>query len=173
VAATLRFRPGFVDVERPPSDIPAVQCSDRTVPVGRVCHLDKRKTPCLACVPIGDQVDSLHAPIRFKQRTDGRLRGAEVQISYKDVFHIVTRVFQSCGPDEADLDSAALLRDSFKCTTLAPAQAERASTHVSVLRHTCGQHQLISSKGARGGFKVPDIFLKRSAREDETRKELR
>jgi hypothetical protein len=110
-AAALGLRPGFIDIDRAAAQIGPIQGGDGAVRLGGVRHFDKGKAARAAGVPVGYQVDALHVSIWLEECTEGRFGRAEIQISYKDVFHVVHICFQSCGRDEADSDSARLLQD--------------------------------------------------------------
>src|ERR1035437_6228834 len=56
---------------------------------GGVRHFDERKTARAAGVAVGYEVDTVHLSVGLKERTDGRFSCCEIQIAYKDVFHIV------------------------------------------------------------------------------------
>jgi hypothetical protein len=60
-------------------------------PLSRVRHFDKGKAACAARGSVGYQVDPLHFSIRLEDCAEGRFGSTEIQISYKDVFHVVKR----------------------------------------------------------------------------------
>src|SRR5450432_2499754 len=88
-AAALGFRPGLVDVERTAIEIGTIERRNRAVRFGGVRHFDERKTARAPGVTVGYQVDTVHLSVGLKERTDGRFSCCEIQIAYKDVFHIV------------------------------------------------------------------------------------
>ena len=110
-AGALRLRPGFVDAECSPAELLAVQGSNCAVRLSGIRHFDEGKAARAASVSVGYQVDALNFPIRLEEGAERRFGSTEIQISYKDVFHVVNVVFQSGGRDKADLASARLLRD--------------------------------------------------------------
>src|SRR5450759_2419738 len=88
-AAALGFRPSLVDIECTAIEISTIERRNRAVRFGGVRHFDKRKTARAAGVAVGYEVDTVHLSVRLKERTDGRFSCCEIQIAYKDVFHIV------------------------------------------------------------------------------------
>src|ERR1019366_4175536 len=70
-------------------EISTIKRRNRAIRFGGVRHFDERKTPRAAGVAVGYQVDTVHLSVGLKERTDGRFSCCEIQIAYKDVFHIV------------------------------------------------------------------------------------
>jgi hypothetical protein len=87
--STLRLRASFVDVQRSPIQVSAVETvrSLRFLPNPR--YFDKGEASGLPRVTISDDVNSLDAAVRLKNRTDGLLGGSETEITYKDVFQFI------------------------------------------------------------------------------------
>src|SRR6202142_1273516 len=92
-AAALGFRPSLVDIERTAIEIRTVEGRNRAVRFGGVRHFDERKSARAAGVAVGFEVDRIHLSVGLKERTDGRFSCCEIQIAYKDVFHIVVMSF--------------------------------------------------------------------------------
>src|ERR1035438_6881817 len=92
-AASLGFRPSLVDIERTAIEIGTIQGRNGAVRFGGVRHFHERKTARAAGVAVGYEVDTIHLSVRLKERTDGRFSCCEIQIAYKDVFHIVVMSF--------------------------------------------------------------------------------
>ena len=88
-AAALGFRPRLIDIERTAIKISAIECCNCAIRLGGVRHFNERKTARAAGVTVGYQVDSVHLSVGLKERTDRRFSSCEIQIAYKDVFHIV------------------------------------------------------------------------------------
>jgi hypothetical protein len=88
-AAALGFGPSLVDIERTAIEISSIERRNRAVRFGGVRHFDERKTARAAGVAVGYEVDTVHLSVGLKERTDGRFSCCEIQIAYKDVFHIV------------------------------------------------------------------------------------
>jgi hypothetical protein len=88
-AAALGFRPSLVDIERTAIEIRTIEGRNRAVRFGGVRHFDERKTARTAGVTVGYQVDTVHLSVGLEERTDGRFSCCEIQIAYKNVFHIV------------------------------------------------------------------------------------
>ena len=101
-AAALRLRPGFVDIQRPTVQIIAIQGFNRPIGLRGIGHFDEREAPGATGLTVSHQIYTIHVAVGLKQRTDGTFGGPEIQITYKNVFHILRSVFQSCGLDEAD-----------------------------------------------------------------------
>ena len=113
-ATTLGLGTRFVDVERPSIKVGAVQTGDGLVGLTVVRHFDKCKTARTAGITIGYDIHSRNAAVRLEERADGGISGIKIQIAYKNILHSVLSVFQLCGLDKADLNSAKLRRDSQK-----------------------------------------------------------
>src|SRR5450755_2055531 len=92
-AAALGFRPSLVDIERTAIEIGTIQGRNGAVRFGGVRHFDERKSARAAGVAVGYEVDTIHLSVGLKERTDGRFSCCEIQIAYKDVFHIVVMSF--------------------------------------------------------------------------------
>src|ERR1019366_2354383 len=92
-AAALGFRPSLVDIERTAIEISTVESRNGAVRFGGVRHFDERKSARAAGVAVGYEVDTIHLSVGLKERTDGRFSCCEIQIAYKDVFHIVVMSF--------------------------------------------------------------------------------
>src|ERR1022692_898164 len=92
-AAALGFRPSLVDIERTAIEIGTIEGRNGAVRFGGVRHFDERKTARAAGVAVGYEVDTIHLSVGLKERTDGRFSCCEIQIAYKDVFHIVVMSF--------------------------------------------------------------------------------
>ena len=90
-AGTLRLRPGLIDIERATAEIRAVQGCNCAVRLSRIRHFDKGKAACATRVSVSYKVDPLHFSIRLEKCAEGRFGSTEIQISYKDVFHVVKR----------------------------------------------------------------------------------
>src|SRR5450759_4233067 len=88
-AAALGFRPSLVDVERTAIEISTIERRNRAVRFGGVRHFDERKTARASGVAVGYEVDTVHLSVGLKERTDGRFSCCEIQIAYRNVFHIV------------------------------------------------------------------------------------
>jgi hypothetical protein len=88
-AAALGFRPSLINIERTAIKICTIEGRNRAIRFSGVRHFDERKTARTAGVAVGYQVDTVHLSIRLKERTDRRFSSCEIQIAYKDVFHIV------------------------------------------------------------------------------------
>ena len=82
----LRLRTSFVDVQRSAIQVSAIEPVDCRVPFRIHAHFDKGKTSRLPRVTISNDVNSIDAAVRLKNRTDGLLGGSETEVTYKDVF---------------------------------------------------------------------------------------
>ena len=88
-AGSLCLRPRFVNIDRATAEISAVQGSNCAVRLSRIRHFDKGKAACATRVSVSHQVDPLHFSIRLEECTERRFGSTEIQIPYKDVFHVV------------------------------------------------------------------------------------
>ena len=64
--SAVRFRTRFIDIQRSPVEIPAVQFRDRAIRFRVGGHFDKSEAPGLAAIAVGDDIDALDGAIRFK-----------------------------------------------------------------------------------------------------------
>src|ERR1017187_4417438 len=92
-AAALGFRPSLVNIERTAIEISTIEGRNGAVRFGGVRHFDERKSAGAAGVAVGYEVDTIHLSVGLEERTDGRFSCCEIQIAYKDVFHIVVMSF--------------------------------------------------------------------------------
>src|SRR6266700_7897022 len=81
------LRTGFVDVQRPAVEVPAVQFGNGAVPFGIVAHFDESKASGLPGVAVGDDADPIDGPIGFKHGANCVFGSPEAEISYKNIFH--------------------------------------------------------------------------------------
>jgi hypothetical protein len=109
----LGFRPSLVDIERTAIEIGAIERRNRAVRFSGVRHFDERKTARAAGVTVGYEVDTVHLSVGLKERTDGRFSCCEIQIAYKNVFHIVV-CLSIVRLASADLDLGQVVADSQK-----------------------------------------------------------
>jgi hypothetical protein len=77
------------EADRAAVEISSIQRRNRAVRFSGVRHFDERKTARAAGVTVGYQIDTVHLSVRLKERTDRRFSCCEIQIAYKNVFHIV------------------------------------------------------------------------------------
>ena len=88
-AAALGFRPSLINIERTAIKISTIERRNCAIRFSGVRHFNERKTARTAGVTVGYQVDTVHLSVWLKERTDRRFSSCEIQIAYKDVFHIV------------------------------------------------------------------------------------
>jgi hypothetical protein len=144
-AGTLRLRPRFVDVELAPAKVGAVQGSNCAVRLSRIRHLDEGKAACAARVSVGYKVDALHFAIRVKECAERRFGCTEIQISYKDVFHVVNVCLSIVRARRGRFGfgqvAAGRSKASFQCTMRGPAKRRSGvPPNISKLRqHSCAE----------------------------------
>jgi hypothetical protein len=88
-AAALGLGPRLIDVERTTVEFVTVESRDRAIGFRRIRHFDEGETTRTAGVTVCYQVDTVHTAVGLEEATDGRFSCCEIQIAYKDVFHIV------------------------------------------------------------------------------------
>jgi hypothetical protein len=76
-AATFGFGTSFVNVEGSAANLFAIDGVDRALAFRVVRHFDECEPSGLAGIAIRDNVDTINAAVRFKQRTDILLSCAE------------------------------------------------------------------------------------------------
>jgi hypothetical protein len=91
--STVRFRTGFVDVQRSTIELPAVQLSDRAIRIRIGAHLDKSKTSCLAGIAIRNNTDTLDGSVCLEQRAYRIFGGTEAEVSNKNILHFFSLWF--------------------------------------------------------------------------------
>ena len=89
-AATLRFGPGLIDIERAAAEIGTVQRGDGAICFRGIRHFDECKAARPAGVAVRYQVHSFDTSVWFEERSNRRFRCSEIQIANKDVFHVVS-----------------------------------------------------------------------------------
>jgi hypothetical protein len=102
MSATLDLRAGFVNIQIATAKIHSVQGGYGSFGFTCVSHLHERKTPRSARITIRHQADTFHGPVLLKKRADGIFSRAEVQVTYKNLFHVISSVFES-GHDSAQV----------------------------------------------------------------------
>jgi hypothetical protein len=101
--STVRFRTGFVDVQRSTIQLPAVQFGDRAIRVRIGAHLHKSEPSCLTSIAIRNDTNALNGTIRLEQRPYRIFGSAEAEVSHKYVFHsfpLVYKLWIGAGSDE-------------------------------------------------------------------------
>jgi hypothetical protein len=91
--APFALGPGLVDVELSAAHIGPVESRNGAVRRGGIRHFHECEAAGASGIPVGDQVDTLDCSMSFKQRPNCRFRRREIQIAYKDVFHVVSSNF--------------------------------------------------------------------------------
>ena len=86
-AAAFRFRPRFVDVDRAPADLRAVQRRNRLLAVFVAGHLHESESTGASGIAVGHDADSIHLPERLKQLPQFVFGCVEAQIPHKDILH--------------------------------------------------------------------------------------
>jgi hypothetical protein len=87
--SAIRLRAGFVDVQRSAIQVLAVETVDRRVSFRIHAHFDKSEASGLPRITISDDVNSIDAAVRLKNRPDGLLGSSKTEITYKDVFQFI------------------------------------------------------------------------------------
>jgi hypothetical protein len=88
-AAALGLGTRLIDVERTTVEFVTVEGRDRAIGFRRIRHFDEGEATRTAGVAVCYQVDTVHTAVGLEEATDGRFSCCEIQIAYKDVFHIV------------------------------------------------------------------------------------
>ncbi len=88
-AAALGLGTRLINIERTTVEFMTIESGDCAIRFRRIRHFDEGEATRTAGVTVGYQVNSVHTTVGLKERTDGRFSCREIQIAYKDVFHIV------------------------------------------------------------------------------------
>ena len=75
----------FVDVEGPSTKLLALEPLNGAVRLTAVGHFHKAKPPGTAGVTVGNDIDSVHGPIRFEELADIFISRIKRNIAYKDI----------------------------------------------------------------------------------------
>jgi len=87
--AALGPGPCFIYVEGAPAQRLAVESGDGAIGFSAVGHFDEAEPARLAGIAVADQRDLLYGAVVFEQRANGVFGRAEIQITDKDVFHLL------------------------------------------------------------------------------------
>jgi hypothetical protein len=87
-SATCALRTSFVDVQRSAANFFPIHGVNCAIALRIVRHLDKGKPSGLTRITVGDDIYTVHAAVRFKQRTDVLFGCAETQVSNKNILHL-------------------------------------------------------------------------------------
>jgi hypothetical protein len=90
-AATTAF--AFIDVERPAVQFVSIHCGDGAFRFAGIGHFDEREPAGAPGVAIRDQAHTLYFSIRLKQRPDGCFGSGKIQITYKNILHLISLTF--------------------------------------------------------------------------------
>jgi hypothetical protein len=104
MSAALYLRAGLVNVQIATAKIHSIQCGYGSFGLTCIGHLHERKTSRSARITIRHQADTFHGPVLLKKRADGIFSRAEVQVAYKNLFHVISSVFES-GHDSAQVSA--------------------------------------------------------------------
>jgi hypothetical protein len=104
MSAALDLRTGLVNVQIATAQIHSIQCSYGSFGLTGIGHLHERKTPRSARITIRHQAYTFHGPVLLKKRADGIFSRTEVQVTYKNLFHVISSVFES-GHDSAQVSA--------------------------------------------------------------------
>jgi hypothetical protein len=88
-ATTVFFRPGLVDIQRPAVEFPAIQSGNGPFAFTIIAHFHESKASGPSGVAVGDDADTIHRAICFKQGANGIFGGPEAQISYEYILHFL------------------------------------------------------------------------------------
>jgi hypothetical protein len=84
-AAAIFLRPGFVHVQRPAIEFPAIQARNGSISLGCHTHLHESKAPGAPGVPVGDDVDAVDRAIRFKHGSNCFFGSSEAKVSNENI----------------------------------------------------------------------------------------
>jgi hypothetical protein len=104
MSAALDLRTGLVNVQIATAQIHTIQRGYGSFGLTGIGHLHERKTPRSARITIRHQADTFHGPVLLKKRADGIFSRTEVQVTYKNLFHVISSVFES-GHDSAQVSA--------------------------------------------------------------------
>jgi hypothetical protein len=95
MSAALDLRAGLVNIQIATAKIHSIQGGYGSFGLTCIGHLHERKTSRSARITIRHQADTFHGPVLLKKRADGIFSRAEVQVAYKNLFHVISSVFES------------------------------------------------------------------------------
>jgi hypothetical protein len=81
--------PGFIHIERASAQLLPVEGGDGAIGLGAVGHFDESEATRLAGIAVANQRNALDGAVGFEQRANGIFGRAEIQITDKDVFHLL------------------------------------------------------------------------------------
>jgi hypothetical protein len=88
-AAAVFFRTSFVDVQRSPIQIPAVDFGNGPIPLGVIAHFDESKASGLARIAVRDDADAVDGSVCFKHGSNPVFGSSEAEVAYKNIFHLI------------------------------------------------------------------------------------
>jgi len=87
--AALGPGPCFIHIEGASAQRLAVEGGDGSIGLGAIGHFDEAEPTRLAGIAVADQSDLLYGAIVFEQGTNGVFGRPEIQITDKNVFHLL------------------------------------------------------------------------------------
>jgi hypothetical protein len=84
----IRFRTGFVHIQRPAVEVPAIEFVDGAIRFGVIAHLHESKPSRLARIPVRNDAHAIHGSICLKQGSNRTFGCTETQVSYKNILHL-------------------------------------------------------------------------------------
>lgn len=87
-AAAVFLGTGFVDVDRPAIEFPAIQSSDGAISFISHTHFNESETSGPSGITVGHDVHTVHRAIRLKQGSNRLFGSSEAEISNKNILHV-------------------------------------------------------------------------------------
>jgi hypothetical protein len=86
-AGMFGFWTRFIHVQRASSNLRAVQRGDRLIAIFVTSHLDEAEAAGASSLAVGHDADAIHWTEGFENLPEIFLRGIEIQVPHKNVFH--------------------------------------------------------------------------------------
>jgi hypothetical protein len=88
--AALTLRASLVDIQRAPADFMTVQRCNGAIAFRVIAHLHEAKAARLAGIAIRNDVHAIDLAIRLEQPANILFSRPEAEVSYKNVFHLMS-----------------------------------------------------------------------------------
>ena len=88
-AGPLGLGAGFIDAQRSAVEVRPVESGDGFFALAIIAHFDEAKSPGLAGIAIGGEVDAANGAVCFKKGADGVFRRSKAEISYVNILHVL------------------------------------------------------------------------------------
>jgi hypothetical protein len=91
---SIRFGPRFIDIQRPPAHIRAIQRRYCPFRFPLIRHFHERKAPRPSGLPVGHDAHPFYRAISFKEGSYRLFANTKIEVAYKNIFQVFSLRFE-------------------------------------------------------------------------------